>query len=313
METLLNKKWHNISKEETISLLGVDPQKGLDVFETEKRIKHFGENIISSKRQKTSFERLLLQFHQPLVYILLAAGSVTAFLGEWVDSFVILGVVIVNALVGYFQESKAVKALKSLSATMNVEAVAIRAGETVRLEASQLVPGDMVILRSGDKVPADLRIFSSKELRNDESTLTGESVSVEKNAQVVAGEAVLAERHCMAYAGTLVSSGQGRGVVVATGNMTEIGRISGLIDSADELETPLTRKITRFSHMLLLAILGLAGTSIVIGLARSVPLSDVFMAAVALAVGAIPEGLPAAVTIILALGVSRMAQRKAII
>jgi potassium/sodium efflux P-type ATPase len=137
--------------------------------------------------------------------------------------------------------------------------------------------------------------------------------SVEKNAQVVAGEAVLAERHCMAYAGTLVSSGQGRGVVVATGNMTEIGRISGLIDSADELETPLTRKITRFSHMLLLAILGLAGTSIVIGLARSEPLSDVFMAAVALAVGAIPEGLPAAVTIILALGVSRMAQRKAII
>ncbi|MBU4244864.1 MAG: HAD-IC family P-type ATPase, partial [Proteobacteria bacterium] len=313
MANLLEKHWHYREGDEVAALLSVDPKTGLDQFETEQRLKRFGENVITGKRSKTALERFLLQFHQPLVYILIAAGVVTALLGEWVDSFVIMGVVLVNALVGYFQEAKAIKALQSLSASMRVEAVALRAGEPVRLAASQLVPGDIVLLRSGDKVAADLRILSVKELRVDESTLTGESVPVEKNPAASPMDAVLADRRCMAYAGTLVSFGQGRGVVVATGNLTEIGRISGLIDSADELETPLTRKITRFSHLLLIAILALAGLAFLLGLMRSEPLSDIFMAAVALAVGAIPEGLPAAVTIILALGVSRMAERKAVI
>ena len=313
METLLDKHWHHISGKEVSQLLGARDGKGLDQFEAEQRLKHFGENVISGKKAKTGLERFLLQFHQPLVYILLTAGLVTAYLGEWVDSVVILAVVLVNAVVGYIQEAKAVKALDSLSASMSTEAVVIRAGENLRVPASEVVPGDVVLLRSGDKVPADLRVYSSKELRIDESTLTGESVPVDKSEGSLALETVLAERKCMAYAGTLVSFGQGKGIVIATGNKTEIGRISNLIDSADELETPLTRKITRFSHMLLIAILVLASASFVLGLVRNEPINDIFMAAVALAVGAIPEGLPAAVTIILALGVSRMAERKAII
>ncbi|MUM78087.1 HAD-IC family P-type ATPase [Pseudodesulfovibrio sp. F-1] len=308
-----DKHWHHLEGDEVAALLSVDPKAGLDQFETEQRSKRYGENVITGKRVKTPFERFMLQFHQPLVYILVVAGLVTAILGEWVDSSVIMAVVLVNALVGYFQEAKALKALQSLSASMRVEALVLRAGEQVRLPASALVPGDVVLLRSGDKVPADMRVFSERELRIDESTLTGESVPVEKNAAPSPKDAVLADRHCMAYAGTLVSYGQGRGVVVGTGNYTEIGRISGLIDSADELETPLTRKIAKFSHMLLIAILILAAVTMVLGLIRSEPLEEMFMAAVALAVGAIPEGLPAAVTIILAMGVSRMAGRKAVI
>jgi magnesium-transporting ATPase (P-type) len=293
--------------------LNVKTDMGLDQFEAEQRLHNFGENVISSKKGKTNLERFLLQFNQPLVYILIAAGLVTAFLGEWVDSLVILGVVLVNSLVGYVQESKAVKALDSLSASMGTDATVVRAGKTLKVPAASVVPGDIVVLRSGDKVPADVRILGSKELRIDESMLTGESLSVEKDSINLPRETLLADRTCMAYAGTLVSFGQGRGIVVATGNTTEIGRISGLIEAADELDTPLTQKITRFSHLLLIAILVLAAASFAIGLLRSEPAGEMFMAAVALAVGAIPEGLPAAVTIILALGVSRMASRKAII
>jgi calcium-translocating P-type ATPase len=313
MESLLDKHWHHIDGSIVFQLLETSAENGLDQFEVEQRLKHFGENVITGKRAKTGLERFLLQFHQPLVYILIVAGLITAYLGEWVDSLVILAVVLVNAIVGYVQESKAVKALDSLSSSMSTEATVLRAGKPLKIPASHVIPGDVVILRSGDKVPADLRIVSYKELRIDESTLTGESLPVDKGTAGLPRETVLAERKNMAYAGTLVSSGQGRGVVVATGNKTEIGRISGLIDSADELETPLTQKITRFSHMLLIAILVLASASFVLGLLRNEPTNEIFMAAVALAVGAIPEGLPAAVTIILALGVSKMAARKAVI
>lgn len=313
METLLDKHWHHIGESESFQLLGVPADKGLDLLEAERRLKHFGENVITGKRTKTGLERFLLQFHQPLVYILIAAGLVTAYLGEWVDSLVILAVVFVNAIVGFIQESKAVKALDSLSSSMSTETTVFRSGKPLKIPTSQVVPGDIVVLRSGDKIPADMRIFSFKELRIDESTLTGESLPVDKSAGRLPPETVLADRKNMAYAGTLVSFGQGRGIVVATGNKTEIGRISGLIDSAEDLDTPLTQKITRFSHMLLIAILVLASASFVLGLLRDEPVNEIFMAAVALAVGAIPEGLPAAVTIILALGVSRMAARKAII
>lgn len=313
METILNKQWHHLKAEEAARLLDTNPARGLDEFEVERRRKRFGENSISGKKGTSALTRFLLQFHQPLVYILIAAGVVTAFLGEWIDSGVIFGVILVNATVGYIQEAKAVRALDSLSANLSAEAQVLRAGKTIRIPAQEVVPGDVVMLRSGDKVPADLRLFSEKELRIDESMLTGESLPSGKNTAPLPEDTVLAERRGMAYAGTLVSSGQGAGVVVATGNHTEIGRISGLIDSADELQTPLTRKIGKFSHVLLAAILGLAAASFVLGILRDEPVATMFMAAVALAVGAIPEGLPAAVTIILALGVSRMAGRKAII
>jgi magnesium-transporting ATPase (P-type) len=313
MEIILNEQWHHVEGAEAARLLDTDPARGLDASEAERRRKRFGENSLSGKKGASALARFLLQFHQPLVYILIVAGVVTAFLGEWIDSGVIFGVVLVNATVGYVQEAKAVRALDSLSANLSAEARVLRAGKAVRVPATEVVPGDVVLLRSGGKVPADLRLLSEKELRIDESMLTGESLPVDKDPASLPADTVLAERRGMAYAGTLVSSGQGAGVAVATGDHTEIGRISGLIDAADELQTPLTRKIARFSRVLLVAILGLAAASFVLGVLRDEPVTEMFMAAVALAVGAIPEGLPAAVTIILALGVSRMAGRKAII
>ncbi|MEF3696806.1 HAD-IC family P-type ATPase [Desulfolutivibrio sp.] len=313
MDSLLDKHWHHLSPEEVMDLLGTDPRKGLDILEAKRRQGDFGANVLTGRPGKTALERLLLQFHQPLVYILIVAAIVTAVLGEWLDAGVICGVVLVNAVVGYVQEAKAVKALAALSAAMKAEAMLVRGGKTSRVDAAILVPGDVIVMRSGDKTPADVRIVQSRELRVDESSLTGESLPVEKSPAAVAREAVLAERTGMAYAGTLVAYGQGLGVVTATGGGTELGRIAGLVEAADELETPLTRKIAMFSHVLLVVILGLAAVTFFIGILRGESASHMFMAAVALAVGAIPEGLPAAMTIILAVGVSRMAARKAVI
>ncbi|SNR74289.1 ATPase, P-type (transporting), HAD superfamily, subfamily IC [Humidesulfovibrio mexicanus] len=305
--------WHAMSAQDAAKRLDTDPERGLSSGEAAERLRQHGPNALPVRKGKSALTRFLLQFHQPLVYILLAAGVITALLGEVVDSSVILGVVLVNAVIGYLQESKAVRALSALSATMTTEATVLRDGAPVRLDAAALVPGDVVILRSGDKTPADVRILSSRELRSDESMLTGESLPVEKSADPVSPDAVLAERRSMAFAGALVTYGQGRAVVAATGAGTELGRISSLMESADELETPLTRKISRFSHLLLVAILVLAGLNFALGLWRGETAVDMFMASVALAVGAIPEGLPAAVTIILAIGVSRMAARRAVI
>ena len=313
MEALLDRQWHHLSPRKVAELLDVSPEKGLGRMEAEARLRSFGPNALPSKRQKSALMRLLLQFRQPLVYILLAASAITAGLGEWVDSGVILGVVLVNALVGFLQEAKAVRALTALSATMTTEATLVRDGSVSRQDSAVLVPGDIVLLRSGDKVPADMRIVHSRELRVDESMLTGESLPAAKATAAVEREAPLAERHGMAYAGTLVTYGQARCVVVATGLATELGRISALMEATEELETPLTRKISHFSRVLLLAILALAALTFGLGLQRGERAVDMFMAAVALAVGAIPEGLPAAVTIILAIGVSRMAARRAVI
>lgn len=313
MAILHERPWHQMSPEDVAVLLETSSDKGLEHAEAEARLRRLGPNSLPARRQKSALKRFLLQFHQPLIYILLASGVVTALLGEAVDSSVIFGVVLVNAVLGYLQESKAVSALSALSATMTNEATLVRGGLSSRQDAAVLVPGDLVLLNSGDKVPADLRILLSRELRIDESMLTGESLPVEKSPVAVALETSLAERTGMAYAGTLAAYGQARCIVVATGLDTELGRISALMDSADELQTPLTRKISRFSHIILAAILGLAALNFGLGYWRGARAADMFMASVALAVGAIPEGLPAAVTIILAIGVSRMAKRRAVI
>jgi magnesium-transporting ATPase (P-type) len=313
MESFLGKLWHHLPPREAAELLQTDLEKGLDTFEVKRRAEHFGPNSLTATKGKSKLERFLLQFHQPLVYILIAAGIVTAVLGEVVDSSVIVGVVLVNAIVGYIQEAKAAGALEALARAMVTEAVVIRSGSTRRVNAVELVPGDVVVLRSGDKVPADVRLTAIKALRVDESALTGESVPVGKHEAILDRDTVLADRRNMAYASPLVTYGQATGVVVATGDNTEIGRVSTMVSEADELAPPLPRKISKFSHLLLWAILGLAGLTFVAGLLHGENPADVFMAAVALAVGAIPEGLPAAVTVILAMGVSRMAARGAII
>lgn len=313
MERFIGKHWHHLPEDEVQDLLDSNLEKGLDVFETKHRQERFGPNVLTQRKGRGPFVLFLLQFHQPLVYILLGAVFVTASLKEWVDSGVILGVVLVNAILGFFQESKAVKAIEALARAMTSEATVLRAGEKHRMAATELVPGDIVLLQSGDKVPADLRLFRSRELQVDESALTGESLPVPKHPKILNHDTILADRNNMAYSSTLVTYGTGAGIVVATGDKTEIGRINELIASADILATPLTKKIARFSVILLWAILGLAGVTFAVGIVRGEPWLDMFMAAVALAVGAIPEGLPAAMTITLAIGVARMAKRHVII
>jgi len=313
MERLMAKHWHHMPGGEVSDLLQTNPGKGLEEFEAKRRQEHFGPNVITGKGEKGPFMRFLLQFHQPLIYILIAAGAVTGAFQEWVDSGVIFGVVLVNAFIGFLQESKALAAIAALAQTMVAEVTVLRGGARRRISSAQVVPGDLILLQSGDKVPADMRLIELKDLQIDESTLTGESVPVKKKRGVLDRDTVLADRRNMAYASTLVTYGQGTGVVVATGNATEVGRISELISAAPELQTPLTKKIAHFSHILLYAILALAAATVLIGVLRGQPALEMFMAAVALAVGAIPEGLPAALSITLAIGVARMAKRRAVI
>ena len=313
MESIVCKHWHHCPSLEVTTLLNTNPDKGLLLFEAKHRLEKFGPNTVTAQKQKSALQRLLLQFHQPLIYILLAAAFVTLFLQEWVDSSVIFGVVIVNAIIGFVQESKAEKAIESLRQMMTTHTNVLRDGKWQEIDAVNLVVGDVVQLQSGDKVPADVRLLRCRDLQVDESALTGESVPVIKKEEILDPETILADRRNMAYAGTLVTYGQARAVVVATGDGTETGRISELITSAADLSTPLTKKIAAFSKLLLIAILFLAAATFAVGLWRGENAVDMFMAAVALAVGAIPEGLPAAVTITLAIGVNRMAKKKAII
>ena len=313
MKTGLGHQWHHLAADEVVNRFETSAERGLDSAEAERRLQEFGPNALAVNKSKNPLLLFAQQFNQPLVYILLAATVVTLVLREWVDAGVIFGVVLINALIGFVQEAKAIKAIESLSRTMTATATVLRGGGRRQIPAAQLVPGDIVVLHSGDKVPADLRLLTVKELQVDESTLTGESVPVQKDKAAQPLDTVLADRLNMTYSSTLVTYGIATGVVVATGNHTEIGRINALIASADILATPLTKKIARFSGLLLYIILGLAAVTFLVGVLRGERWIDMFMAAVALAVGAIPEGLPAAVTITLAIGVSKMAKRNAII
>ncbi|MCB0162920.1 MAG: cation-transporting P-type ATPase [Anaerolineae bacterium] len=314
MEILLAKRWHHLAADEVTELMGSSQEKGLNSFEVEQRQKRFGPNVLTPQRGKSPLVRFLLQFHHPLLYILMAAAVIAAVSKEVVDAAVIFGVVLINAIIGYVQEAKAEKALEALARTMTTSATVIRAGQKQQIDATGLVPGDIVLLQAGDKVPADLRLARSRDLQIDESALTGESMPVEKQAECQLDiETLLADRHNMAYTSTLVTYGQSQGVVVATGDHTEVGRISQLIATAQEMQTPLTRKIAHFSNILLYLILALAAVTFLVGVWRGESALNMLLAAVALAVGAIPEGLPAAITVVLAIGVSRMARRRAII
>jgi Ca2+-transporting ATPase len=293
--------------------LGGDARHGLTSAEAASRRAREGANVISTRRGRPWWVRALLQFHAPLVYILLVACVVTLLLEDYVDSAVIFAVVLVNAVIGYVQETRAVKAIDALSRAMKIEATVLRDGQRLRVDAADLVRGDVVFIEPGDKVPADLRLLTERELRVDESMLTGESKAVAKRTDVLDADAVLAERTNLAFAGSLVVRGTGTGVVIETGDRTEVGRISEMIAHADDLATPLTRKIAQFSTLLLWLVLGVAAATFVVGLLRGYAWVDMFKASVALAVGAIPEGLPAAVTIMLAVGVAQMARRRAII
>ena len=235
-------------------------------------------------------------------------------LGHWVDTGVILGVVIINAIIGFIQEGKAEKAMDALRRMLSVQAIAFRNGVRCQVPAESLVPGDIVFLQSGDKVPADLRLIYVRDLRIEEAALTGESVPVEKSKDAVSAHAQIGDRKGMAFSGTLVTYGTATGVVVTTGDNTEIGRISAMLAHVQTLTTPLLRKIEAFGKRLSIAIITGAVAVFIFGVfGRDYPLSDMFLASVGLAVAAIPEGLPAVITITLAIGVQAMARRSAII
>jgi cation-transporting ATPase F len=309
----LQQAWYAQPSQTVAEGLNADVKLGLSSIDANIRQQRYGMNNITEHKGTGPFKRFMIQFHQPLVYILLAAVAVTMALGEWVDSAVIFMVVLLNAIIGFVQESKALQAINALSKSVKSTAIVIRDGNKISISAVQLVPGDLVVLQPGDKVPADMRLIKVKDLKIDESSLTGESVATEKNSTLLPKDSGLGDRRNMAYSSTLVTYGSGLGLVTETGDATEIGKISTLITTTKTLDTPLTKRIAHFSHILLYAILILAGLTIFIGWLHGQPLIESFMAAVALAVGAIPEGLPAAVTIMLAIGVSRMAKRRAVI
>ena len=234
---------HHLPAHEVVLLLETDVTKGLLADEAARRLDRFGPNVLPKFRRRGPLIRFLLQIHHPLIYVLLAATAVTASLGEWVDAGVIFGVVLVNAVVGFIQESRAEAALDALASMMTTEVKVRRDGRTIRIPSEDIVPGDVVLLESGDKVPADLRLTRIRELRVDESALTGESLPVEKADQVLPPETVVGDRKNMAFSGTFVTYGQGTGVVVSTGTETELGRIHQLMGETTQLATPLTKKL----------------------------------------------------------------------
>ncbi|MFA6902781.1 MAG: cation-transporting P-type ATPase [Gallionellaceae bacterium] len=287
---------------------------GLSSQAAAERLKQHGPNMLPPPERRGPLLRFVLQFHNPLIYVLLASAAVTLWLEHYVDAGVIIGVVVINAIIGFIQEGKAERALEAVRAMLASHAMVLRDGERHEIDAAGLVPGDIVLLESGTRVPADLRLLRVINLRINESALTGESLPVEKNSEPVAAAAGIGDRLNMAYSGTVVSYGQARGVVVATGASTEIGRIGTLVSGVDSLATPLTRRLDQFSRQITLFILVLGLITFLYGYyVGGMAAIDIFLAVVGLAVAAIPEGLPAIVTITLAIGTGIMARRKAIV
>ena len=308
--------WHAMEASEVTKAFEVDTGKGLTVDEANKRLEDYGRNEIPKAAGRTWWQRLLAQFHNVLIYVLIGAAVITALMDHWIDTWVILAVVIVNALIGFIQEGKAERALEGIQQMLSLEATVIRDGKKQTIEAEELVPGDIVMLKSGDKVPADLRLVKSKDLRVEESPLTGESTSVEKDTEAVEKDAIIGDRYSMAFSGTVVTYGKATGVVTATGSATEIGKINQMMSEVEEITTPLLQKIEKFGKLLSLVILGIVLLFFAFGyFFRSDDYSvvELFMAVIGLVVAAIPEGLPAIMTITLAIGVQRMAARNAII
>jgi len=309
----LSQHWHHLDEQQVIDLLNAHPEHGLSSAVTEDRLREHGPNRLTPPRRTSAIKRFLLQFHVPLVYLLIVSGLVTLVLGHLIDASVILGVVLINGIVGFWQEQHAVATIDALAHSLTSEAVVLRDRHRFRIPSEKLVPGDLVALSSGDRVPADIRLLVTFEFQVNESALTGESVPVGKHPDVLPPETAIGDRRNMAFASTMITHGTATGLVVATGDNTEIGAINRLLQTTESLETPLIRRLNRFSTLLLYGILVLAAWTFGVGLYSGLGWLDTFLATVALAVAAIPEGLPAALTITLAIGVQAMARRQAIV
>jgi len=305
--------WHALSLEEVAQAVAAG-EDGLSEEEARRRIEEVGPNRLRPPEREGPLARFLRQFANVLIYVLLAAAAVTALLGQWLDTGVILAVVLINALIGFIQEGKAEQAMEAIRGMLSPQASVLRDGRRQTIPAERVVPGDVVFLQAGDKVPADVRLTRIKNLQVQEAALTGESEAVQKRPDALPPDTPLGDRTCLAFAGTTVTFGQGSGIVVATADSTEVGRISTMLSEVGELQTPLLRQIDRFGQWLTGAIVILAAATFAFGvLVRDYSYVDMFMATVGLAVAAIPEGLPAILTITLALGVQQMAGRNAIV
>ena len=305
--------WHSLSADEALPRLAAT-SAGLSQEEAVRRLEAHGRNALASGSRKSALMRLIEQFDNLLIYVLLAAAAVTATLGHLIDTAVILGVVVINAVIGYLQEGRAEAALEAIRDMISPRASVLRSGLRRTVDAAEVVPGDLLLIEAGDRVAADVRLLKARSLRIDESILTGESVPVEKQTAAVREDAPLGDRLSMVFSGALVTAGQGMGVVVATGTHSELGRISRLLSKVERIETPLIRQMNAFARQLTLIVLGLSAVTFAFAvLIRDYAMKDAFMAMVGMAVAAIPEGLPAVMTITLAIGVQRMAARNAII
>lgn len=305
--------WHSAAAAAALERLEVSFD-GLSTAEAARRLARHGTNALPATKSKSALQRFIEQFNNLLIYVLLGAAIIAALLGHAVDTGVILAIVLANAIIGFVQEGKAEEALAAIRGMISPRASVLRDGARTTIDAANVVPGDILVLEAGDRVTADVRLLKARNLKIDEAILTGESVPVEKSTAPVKADAPLGDRRSMAFSGTLVTAGQGMGIVVATGPASELGRISALLARVEQLETPLIRQMNAFARQLTWAILGLSAFTLVFAITvRKYPLAEAFMAVVGMAVAAIPEGLPAVMTITLAIGVQRMASRNAII
>ena len=307
------RPWHAMERDGVLSILRAG-EHGLSSDEAWQRLEEYGPNELPFEKKPGILIKFFNQFNNVLIYILLGSAFFTAFLAEWADTGVILGVVIINAIIGVIQEGKAEQAMESIRRMLSLKATVRRDGEEREIPAEEVVPGDIVMLKSGDRVPADLRILSARNAQLEEAALTGESEPVDKQVEPVDEDASLGDRKNMAYSSTVVTSGRLQGVVTATGSRTEIGRISEMVARVEVMSTPLLSKIDSFGRILSVAIVLLSAVVFALGyFLRGFAAEDMFMIVVGLAVAAIPEGLPAVITITLALGVQRMSRQNAII
>lgn len=314
------KQWHTNETEKVLGEIG-SSLNGLTSADAKKRLLVYGENKINRKKKDSPVKLLWRQINNPLIWVLLGSSAVATIVGKITDGLVVLAVVVINTIIGFIQEFKAGRAIDALSDMIPENATVLRDGKNSVIPVSEIVPGDIVQLAAGDRVPADMRLINQKSLLIEEAALTGESLPVQKSVEPVEKDAVLGDRKCMVYGGTLVSAGSATAVVVATGMLTELGKISDMLSEATDLETPLTKKLAIIGKYLTIGIIIVTILIMIIGTLRAtgqgillgLALKESLIFAIALAVGAIPEGLPAVVTIALAIGVQRMAKRKAII
>lgn len=313
-KTLCNNNWHSLEVGEVIELLTTNATKGLPEKDANERLAQFGENILPEKKKESRLLRFFKHFNDILIYILLIAAIITAFLGHWADTVVIVIVAVVNACIGYFQENKAEKALEDIKKMLSHTAQIVRNGKRLEIGASHLAVGDLVILHPGDKIPADLRLIKSDNLRIEESALTGESIPSLKNVGAIAVDTPLGDRDNMAFSTTTVSAGTGMGIVVATGQNTEIGKINRMMSEVKLITTPLLRQTAKFGRTVSFVIIAISVLVFIFGyFYRHYDTGELLMSVIGLAIAAIPEGLPAILSIILAIGVQNMAKRKAIV